>query len=367
MTGPTREPTSGRRGNAGHVISNDLTRNQSRLLHCFLCESRCDHIRMALISGRGHAPGWVESRTTEFRKDMNGIVYIVGSGRSGSTVVERVLSSSPDVFGVGEIHALWRLPLNSLLCSCGKRVPECSFWCDALDASKLTEDDFRRLTLLEKTVIRNKYLLKLRYDLDRIRKDERISEFNSMQKMIFSSIMKSSGASVVIDSSKAGPRAFVLAAELDPVFIHTYRDAGEIIASSRRPKFEPSTGSYMDRPPILRTAVDWIKVEQSARSLRRIGSKVARIDYLDFSNDPRSALSRSLDLFFPNLVDTINWTGSNSVRPSNNYHSVLGNPDRFDSGDIIVSQQSARQRSRFSAVETLTISTVGGLLSRFYR
>ena len=58
------------------------------------------------------------------------ITYILGAGRSGSTVLERLLSSAPDVVGVGEVATLWRQPLSDLTCSCGAPAPECAFWTD---------------------------------------------------------------------------------------------------------------------------------------------------------------------------------------------------------------------------------------------
>src|SRR5690606_31016409 len=63
------------------------------------------------------------------------IVYIVSDVRSGSTLLENIISRENDVFPVGELHSLgsylrregwgaewqWR-------CSCGEEIEKCSFW-----------------------------------------------------------------------------------------------------------------------------------------------------------------------------------------------------------------------------------------------
>lgn len=296
---------------------------------------------------------------------MPSILYVVGSGRSGSTVIERVLTTSPNVTAVGEVHALWRLPVQDLLCSCGQRVPDCSFWQGALEHAQIGTAEIDRLRELEWKVVRNKFLLKKRYDLDAIRLDPDVATFVDLQKRLFDGISQVSGASIVLDSSKAGPRAWLLAVGLSPVFLHAYRSAEDVIASWRKPKFEPSTGSLMKKPPIWEAAMDWVKVEQAARSLSK-RSNVRRINYLDFANDPRTALEAALDPVFPGLTAELAWTSHQSVRPSTDYHSVLGNPDRFDSADIVIKPKKA-DRSDFSTTERLSIAAVGKLLQTVYR
>ncbi|MGI3170907.1 hypothetical protein ACRARG_17280 [Pseudooceanicola sp. C21-150M6] len=296
---------------------------------------------------------------------MADLIYIIGSGRSGSTVMERILNTAPRVVGVGEIHALWRLPVETLLCSCGKRVPECSFWQEALGHADIGPAELARLAELETSVVRNKYLMTLRYNLDRIRADDRLAEFIDLQRRLFDGTRKAGGGDVVLDSSKAGPRAWVLAAGLSPVFLHAYRAAEDVIASWRRPKFEPSTNSPMKKPPIREAAADWIKVEQAARSLSR-KSTLRRIDYPDFSRHPKAALERALEPDFPGLAGEISWVSENSVRPSENYHSVLGNPDRFSREDIVIRPQHATDRSKFAAPERIAIQLIGKGLQAIY-
>ena len=57
------------------------------------------------------------------------VLYIGGFGRSGSTLVERILGQLPGFCSAGEIVFLWQRGLiDGQLCGCGVPVPECEFW-----------------------------------------------------------------------------------------------------------------------------------------------------------------------------------------------------------------------------------------------
>ena len=54
------------------------------------------------------------------------VLYIGGFGRSGSTLVERILGQLPGFCSAGEIVFLWQRGLiDGQLCGCGVPVPEC--------------------------------------------------------------------------------------------------------------------------------------------------------------------------------------------------------------------------------------------------
>ena len=62
------------------------------------------------------------------------VIYIAGLGHSGSTFLELLLASHPDVVGLGEIGLqVERLLLDpsfnagEALCSCGTTARECEF------------------------------------------------------------------------------------------------------------------------------------------------------------------------------------------------------------------------------------------------
>ena len=57
------------------------------------------------------------------------MLVIVGTGRSGSTLLGRLLGALPGAVHVGEVRFLWQRGLiEARLCGCGVPVPECPFW-----------------------------------------------------------------------------------------------------------------------------------------------------------------------------------------------------------------------------------------------
>lgn len=69
------------------------------------------------------------------------IVYIIGDNRSGSTLLDYLLSKHPNAYSLGEAHNLYDYYykigagiIYDWKCSCGKTVKECSFWGSMIEA-----------------------------------------------------------------------------------------------------------------------------------------------------------------------------------------------------------------------------------------
>src|SRR5215471_2861256 len=57
------------------------------------------------------------------------VIYIAGSGRSGSTMLERVLGEMPGFVNVGELIDLFRhVERHGERCGCGEPFADCPFW-----------------------------------------------------------------------------------------------------------------------------------------------------------------------------------------------------------------------------------------------
>ena len=60
---------------------------------------------------------------------MARVLYLGGLGRSGTTLVERLLGELPSVCALGEVVHLWqRDVLNDERCGCGAKFSACTFW-----------------------------------------------------------------------------------------------------------------------------------------------------------------------------------------------------------------------------------------------
>jgi len=59
------------------------------------------------------------------------VVYITGSGRSGSTLLERALGSAPGLVNVGELFDIFRRDAaQTERCGCGEPFATCPFWAE---------------------------------------------------------------------------------------------------------------------------------------------------------------------------------------------------------------------------------------------
>jgi len=56
------------------------------------------------------------------------VLYILGAGRSGSTVFAAVLSDHKDIQNTGELHHFFSYLKNNEYCSCGNKFEDCEIW-----------------------------------------------------------------------------------------------------------------------------------------------------------------------------------------------------------------------------------------------
>ena len=288
------------------------------------------------------------------------LIYISGAGRSGSTLLERVLSSAPGVFGLGEFHCLWRMDIRELMCACGHRLRDCGFWSRVIPEARIDADWTRMMRDLEWSVVRHRLIARNGFDLRRIAAIPEIAEFVERQMAVLSVVAKISDCDVLINSSKAVPRAWTLAAHADPTIIHLRRACKDFFASVITPKYDPGLGKLMPTPSFPYLAMSWFKAEQSNKLLAR-RTPVSRLNYEAFASAPQAYLTATLGPVFPNLIQTIAWADETSVDPPAEYHSIGGNPDRYSRERIVIQPHTAI--GRLSMRERYRCLLVGAALT----
>lgn len=199
------------------------------------------------------------------REDNNlKVIHIVGSGRSGSTLLDIILGSHTDAVSGGElINAFSAVENFDEYCACGRAARNCEFWIDVFEnwASGNGKD-----WQIEITKLKNKYESLLSTPvllLSKLFKTKDYLRYQTLHKRFYQSIAEVSGKNIIIDSSKNPLRAYVLMdiAGIKPVVIHLIRD-GRAVANSLLKSFQkdPESGVQKDlKPkPISRTAVFWV-------------------------------------------------------------------------------------------------------------
>lgn len=173
------------------------------------------------------------------------LVYILGFGHSGSTMLDLILGSMPDTESVGEIIRLrkeldWNHP-----CTCGERLKECSYWTPILKAYKehlqrdsllaSLEDPYEFIKILRSSDSQAFFKRVFKGGNNNAPKDLGNS-YAKRTYVLFQKIMDQSGAKTIVDSSKNHRRLILLwlsgLFEIKIVFL--YRNSPELIHSLNR-------------------------------------------------------------------------------------------------------------------------------------
>src|SRR5919112_111664 len=67
------------------------------------------------------------------------VLYIAGDGRSGSTLLARILGQADGAFSAGEVRYLWERGMwENRTCECGRAFADCPFWSRVVDRLRST-------------------------------------------------------------------------------------------------------------------------------------------------------------------------------------------------------------------------------------
>lgn len=278
--------------------------------------------------------------TNPVAADAVTLVFIAGHGRSGSTLVSRVLGHVPGFCAVGELRYLWEQGVRgNRLCGCGQRFLECEFWTSvgkhAFGGWELVDlDEARRL---HRTIVRNRYLpWQLMPWLNRPFR-RRMERYAALMDDLYRGIRAASGAQVIVDSSKFPSSAFLLrhVPGLDVRTVHLVRGSQGVCHSwARRVERADRGGRLMARHHPVQAALEWLWFNACTEVLRLLRMRVTLLRYEDFVAAPRPEMERVLDFCGrPGGDERLAHVGADSVVLAAD-HSVAGNPMRVRTGPL---------------------------------
>jgi hypothetical protein len=271
------------------------------------------------------------------------VIYLAGSGRSGSTLVERTLGEMPGLVNVGELIDLFRrVAVHDERCGCGERFSACPFWWKAGEQAFGGWDTgvIGRTRALQRQVARQRHLARLAAPGRPGREfTATLASYGLAYRRLYDAIAGQAGAQYVVDASKWPAQALALArAGLDIRVIHLVRDVrGVAYSLSKAGVARPHAAGQPDEMWHVgpaSAAARWVACETEISLLRRCGLQVATVRYEDFVARPRPVIRSALAaLRVPASDAALAHIGEHQVRLGSS-HGLSGNPSRFTTGEI---------------------------------
>jgi hypothetical protein len=229
------------------------------------------------------------------------LLYLMGAGHVGSTVMDVVIGAHPGIESLGEAWKLplaWADPESDRVCACGTRIHGCAFWREArkLWAEQVGDDDVARfVALMRRYDGSGNALAWPRMLQSRLRPTAEFREYTRRSLALYEAVVRVGGKPVIVESSLSPRRAFVLASMpgIDLHLVHVVRDGRGVIWSHKNPakaalrkSFEAKTTRHVTRY-WLTANLQSAFVYAQLRPDRRM-----RLRYEDFATDPHAALAR---------------------------------------------------------------------------
>jgi len=301
------------------------------------------------------------------------VVYIAGSGRSGSTLLDNILGQVDGFFSAGELRYLWaRGVIEDRRCGCGQRFSRCPVWTEVLEhgrfgAYRAVADEMVAAFSRSTRVRHLPRILQHRRspgsaaaaDLQGCR--ERLGD-------LYRSIRDVTGCEVVVDSSKLPAYGFLLAGTpgLNVHIVHLVRDPRAAAFSwvRRKVQTDGAARATMADQSVLRSAALWATWNGAARLLWEGGALPhVTLRYEDLVADPQRAVRAILDLV-GRPGRALPFTGPRAVRLDPT-HTAAGNPNRLVTGEIAVRADDEWRTEMAPGARRLVTAVTAPMLHHF--
>ncbi len=276
------------------------------------------------------------------------VLFIGGLGRSGSTLIERLLNEISQTWAVGETIHLWERGIRDReRCGCGHAFDECPQWSQVgLEAFGGWQNvDLERIIGLRWSVDRSRRLPQL-YRAHRGRPwnaDER-DYLDHLRRVLLASATVAGSPTVLLESSKHLSTAALLSADpsLDVRVLHLVRDPRGVAYSWTKQIERPEAlGELMPTYRPSRTALRWVSDNLGFRFLAGLGVPTLTMRYEDFLTDPEQGLRSILDFVEVPQPDAFGFLAGNRAHLVTPMHSIAGNPLRFGGDDLLLRMDDA--------------------------
>ncbi|MGI5245539.1 sulfotransferase [Dactylosporangium sp. CA-139066] len=299
------------------------------------------------------------------------VLFLGGLGRSGTTLLERLLGELPGVRPLGEVVHLWERDIaGDERCACGTHFSECDFW-QAVGEKAFggwQHVDVWRVLALKHAVERTRHIPKLASVRMSPAHRLLVEEYADWYARLYEAAAIVSGADVLVDSSKHAALAYCLrfAPSIDLRVVHMVRDSRGVAYSWTKKVSRPETDNAeeMTRYSPGRSALLWNAHNVAFSALHRCGVPVKRVRYEELLDEPTKVLGDLSD--FIDIKPGEMGFVRDGVAHLGTCHSAAGNPMRFTVGPVALRRDDAwrtalpgRQRRVVSALTAPLLGAYG--------
>lgn len=303
---------------------------------------------------------------------MINILYIAGAGRSGSTLLERILGQLEGVINVGELRHAWHRSPSAQRCGCGEMLSECSYWKEVMARADfpLDSEGFASLYTIQRKVDRIRFIpgmLNKSLAGDEFTRNHAI--YAATLRKIYAAIHDITDSHTIVDASKDMSTLYLLR-EMEDVklrVLHLVRDSRAVAYSWTREKLRENVVgevAYMDRYSPQRSAFDWIYRNRMTEMSRGRTDGYMRLHYEELIAEPTEVIgriARFIELPEPNL----DFIEGGEIEFSKESHALAGNPMRFQKGTIKLRMDSAWQNEFKKADKAIVTMLTWPMLRRY--
>jgi hypothetical protein len=293
------------------------------------------------------------------------ILFILGTTRCGSTIVENILGSVDGFFSAGEIHMLARALMAHGTCGCGREIVDCPVWGKVLQDVSVGEADAATIWGWQSHETRILHTPRLTRTTSWPRTGRpRLDRYVAFLQSLYPTLAERTGARVIVDSSKS-PAALEIVRNLeglDLYVLHVVRDPRGVAYSWHRgrPSDGRTAGGYQPGP--LRVSGRWIATNVlGARVTRRLPpSRSMTLRYESFAAAPEATIERIVR-FVGEPEATLPFIDATTADLTPN-HAVSGNRSRFAGGRVAITlddEWRTHEPTLRTAVSAVTLPWLG--------
>lgn len=287
------------------------------------------------------------------------VIYIAGDGRSGSTLLDRILGTLDGVSSFNEIYRVWEEGLlNNHFCPCGKRFSECTFWTKVFYEAFGKNPPIEEIWKLHNLVDHSRYFFRLFTDSGSAVFKKRVSAYREILKKLYFAIAKESGHNVIIDSSKNPSRPLILnnIPGISIYAVHLIRDLRAVVYSWQKTKFNPACEEELPQFNPIRSIFFW-QMRNTLSELLAYKMPYLRIRYEDLTVSPGDQIQKLTKKINVLSTKKLSLTHQNTLMLEP-LHSMGGNPTRFTNG-VVPIRRDDRWRYQMSAKQKAIIKLSG--------